>query len=121
MGESPEVWQNKLDRLDDAFLFTISLVGVLFTVVQVATEGITGLIEILPLLILGIAIPFYVGYIRGAIECKSVIERARGWVYLAVVVIAYFAFFTGTFGISQDVGLLLYFIIVTFGAFQSIT
>lgn len=98
----------KLDRLDNAFLFTISLVGLLFTIIQIYMEGITGLIEISPLLFLGIVLPFYIGYMRGAIEMDSVMERVRGWVYLAVGVGAYLAFFLAR--INQ----LLYLLLILF-------
>lgn len=77
-------FEKKLERLDTAFLFIISLVGLLFTIIQFAAEGIAGLLEILPLLVLGVVIPFYVGYVRGAIEDNSLIEKARGWVFLTV-------------------------------------
>lgn len=52
-------------------------------------EGTTGLVEISPLLFLGIVLPFYIGYLRGAIELDSVMERTRGWVYLAVGISTY--------------------------------
>jgi hypothetical protein len=83
----------KIERLDDAFLFMISLIGLLFTIIQIYMEGISGLIEISPLIFLGVLLPFYIGYLRGAIAIDSVIERIRGWVYLAVGVSTYLAFF----------------------------
>lgn len=83
----------RIERLDNAFLFIVGLVGLLFTITQVYMEGISGLIEISPLIFLGIFLPFYVGYLRGAIEVNSVIERIRGWVYLAVGMSTYLAFF----------------------------
>lgn len=87
--------EKRLDKLDDAFLFTISVVGLLFTIVQaIRTDG-TGLIEISPLLILGVALPFYIGYLRGAIY-DSLIERVRGWIYLIVGASAYCAFLSLT-------------------------
>lgn len=118
MVESPEERQKKIEKLDNAFLFVISLIGLLFTIIQFYREGVSGLIEIAPLLVLGTVVPFYIGYIRGAIECNTIIERVRGWVYLTVGVIAYFAFFIESFGVSFDVGLLVYFLIITFGAFS---
>jgi hypothetical protein len=93
-SELSENWEKKLEKLDNAFLFIISLVGLLFTIVQVYREGVNGLIEISPLLVLGVALPFYVGYIRGAIEYgDSLTERVRGWVYLTVGVNATLGFF----------------------------
>jgi hypothetical protein len=118
MGESPEERQKKIERLDNAFLFVISLIGLLFTIIQFYREGVSGLVEIAPLLVLGTVVPFYVGYIRGAIECNALIERVRGWVYLTVGVIAYFAFFIESFGVPNNLGFLVYFLILTFGAFS---
>lgn len=83
----------KMERLDNAFLFIVGLVGLLFTITQVYMEGILGLIEISPLIFLGVFLPFYIGYLRGAIEVDSAIERIRGWVYLAVGISTYLAFF----------------------------
>jgi len=82
-----------LDKLDDAFLFVISTVGLLFTIIQGYRANLTGIIEIIPLLFLGVFLPFYVGYIRGAVH-NSLIERVRGWIYLIVGVSAYCAFLT---------------------------
>jgi hypothetical protein len=115
MGGLSEGMEKKLEKLDNAFLFAIGLVGLLFTIVQTLKNGKIGLIEISPLLILGIVVPFYVGYVRGAIEYNSTIERIRGWVYFAIGVISYFAFSLESFGVSMDVGLWLYFILVSFG------
>lgn len=83
----------KLDKLDNAFLFVISLVGLFFTIIQVYMEGIMGLVEISPLLFLGVVLPFYIGYVRGAIGVDSVVERIRGWVYLVVGISTYLAIF----------------------------
>jgi hypothetical protein len=80
-----------LEKLDEAFLFSISLVSLAFTIIQVYQASLLGLIQIIPLLVLGVALPFYVGYLRGAIY-DSLIERLRGWVYLIVGVNAYCAF-----------------------------
>ena len=54
------------------------------------------LVEIIPLLFLGIVIPFCIGYIRGAISIvfinRSIVERMRGWVYLIMGVFGYFGY-----------------------------
>lgn len=80
--------KEKLDKLDNAFLFIISVLGLLVTIIQTYLSGTQGLIEALPLLVLGIPIPFYIGYIRGAISIsqddKQIVERLRGWGYLVV-------------------------------------
>jgi len=88
-------FERKLERLDDAFLFLLGFVGLVITIVQVYLFGssIIGLLETLPLIFLGIVMPFYVGYIRGTISIgllnRSFVERMRGWVYLIIGVSAY--------------------------------
>jgi hypothetical protein len=77
-------------KLDEAFLFIISIIGLLFTIVQVYLNQLNGIIQLIPLLILGVAFPFYIGFIRGAIQ-DSIVERLRGWIYLIVGVSAYCA------------------------------
>lgn len=118
MGGLLEGMEKKLEKLDNAFLFAIGLIGLLFTIVQTLRVGKNSLVEISPLLILGIVVPFYVGYVRGAIEYNSTIERIRGWVYFIIGVISYFAFSLESLGVPMDVGVWLYFILVTFGIFS---
>jgi hypothetical protein len=97
---SASEWTTKLEKLDDILLFTVSVVGLLFTVFQVLEGGINGLIEISPILVIGVGLPVYVGFVRGAIEFgNSITERLRGWVYLAVGITAYLAFFLLRYGI----------------------
>jgi len=87
--------KEKLDKLDNAFLFIISVLGLLVTIIQTFLSGIQGLIEAFPLLVLGIPIPFYIGYIRGTISIsqieKQIVERIRGWAYLLVGIGGYFS------------------------------
>jgi len=77
-------FERKLERLDDAFLFLLGFVGLVITVLQVYLFGtsLIGLLETFPLIFLGIVMPFYVGYIRGAISIhlinRSIVERMRG-------------------------------------------
>lgn len=106
-----------LDRLDDAFLFVLGVVGLLFTIIQVYQRAdLTSFAKISPLLVLGVALPFYVGYIRGAIR-NSLIERLRGWIYLVVGVSAYCALIS----ITPMMGLLSFsFFILIFITFISI-
>lgn len=108
---------NALDKLDEAFLFTIGFVGLIFTIIQVyQNSDIASFAQISPLLVLGIVLPFYVGYIRGAIY-NSLIERLRGWIYLVVGVSAYCALIT----ITSESGLLSFsFFIFIFLAIASI-
>jgi hypothetical protein len=83
----------KVDRLDNAFLFVLSSVGLLISFIQVRQESLSGLVEAIPFLLLGIILPFYVGYLRGAIEKDSLGERIRGWIYLIIGTISYFALY----------------------------
>jgi len=83
----------KADRIDNAFLFALSSIGLLISFIQIRQENLSGLIEAIPFLLLGIALPFYVGYMRGAIEKDSIGERIRGWIYLVIGTMSYFAFF----------------------------
>jgi hypothetical protein len=85
--------ENKVDRLDNAFLFALSSIGLLISFIQIRQENLSGLIEAIPFLLLGIVLPFYVGYMRGAIEKDSIGERIRGWIYLITGTISYFAIF----------------------------
>lgn len=90
----------KLDKLDDAFLFLLGLIGIVITVMQVYMLSITGLFEIIPLIFIGIIMPFYIGYLRGAISVtllnNSFIERLRGWIYLIVGSSAYVGYILST-------------------------
>lgn len=89
---------DRLDKLDDAFLFIVSFVGLLITILQASVFGtdVESLVGILPLLFLGMVIPLYIGYFRGAISIipvnYSVAERMRGWIYLIMGVSGYFGF-----------------------------
>jgi hypothetical protein len=92
---------HKVEKLDDAFLFSLSIIGLLIPIIQLLRNNeIVSLVQIIPLLILGVGLPFYVGYIRGAIN-DSLIDRLRGWIFLIVGVNTYFAFllFTSIAGV----------------------
>lgn len=71
----------------------LSIIGLLFSIIQLYIIGISGLVEISPLLFLGVLMPFYVGYVRGSISIvcleSALMERLRGWVYLAIGVSSY--------------------------------
>ena len=58
---------NRLDKLDDAFLFIVSFIGLLITIIQASIFGtsVQSLVEVLPLLFLGMVMPLYIGYFRG--------------------------------------------------------
>jgi hypothetical protein len=82
----------KADRLDDAFLFALSSIGLLISFIQIRQQNLDALVEAIPFLLLGILFPFIIGYIRGAMEKDSLSERVRGWIYFVVGTMSYFAF-----------------------------
>jgi len=83
----------KLEKLDAAFLFVLSFVGIIVSFLQVTVINLGAFIEALPFLTLGILLPFYVGYLRGAIEVDTVEERMRGWIYAIIGTTYYFGSF----------------------------
>jgi hypothetical protein len=85
--------QRKAESLDNGFLFAIGLVTFVITIVQINMGDPTQVLEAIPFIILGIVLPFVVGYFRGAIEFNSVEERLRGWIYFLIGTFSYFAFF----------------------------
>jgi len=84
---------NKIDKLDDAFLFALSSLGLIISFIQITMTESAEMIEALPFLVLGVGLPFYMGYLRGAIQTNSLNERMRGWIYLVIGTSSYFAFF----------------------------
>jgi hypothetical protein len=62
----------------------------------VTVIDLLSLIAGIPFLILGVVVPFYVGYIRGVIEIDTVEERIRGWIYSIIGT----NYFLGSFVIS---------------------
>lgn len=61
------------------------------------------IIYLLPLLLFWIALPFYIGYLRGAIKFDSIVERTRGWIYLIVGVSTYAALMSATIELPHDI------------------
>lgn len=84
---------NKIDKLDDAFLFALSSIGLIISFIQITMTESAEIIEAVPFLLLGIGLPFIVGYLRGAIQINSLNERMRGWIYFVIGTSSYFAFF----------------------------
>ena len=76
-------------KIDSLLLFAASLISLIFSITQWLMEGFEALLYILPLMLIMLVMPLYVGYIRGAITKDNVVERARGWTYLVVGVITY--------------------------------
>jgi hypothetical protein len=83
-SQLPQRDERKTEKLDAAFLFVLSFVGIIVSFLQVTVINLGAFIEALPFLVLGIVLPFYVGYLRGAIEVDTVQERMRGWVYALI-------------------------------------
>ena len=93
----------RLGKLDSLFLFIPTLLGIAFSLSQfylriVEQEAIVTVFT--PILILTVGIPIYIGYYRGGISLDSIVERARGWIYLAnsFLVYTYFLIATVFFG-----------------------
>ena len=78
---------SKLERMDRLLLFACGLYGIVTTLTQYL--GAKTWAAYIATLAFGVAMPVYVGYIRGAIIIDSVVERARGWIYLVFGTIAY--------------------------------
>lgn len=102
----------RLDRLDNAFLFVISAIGLLVTIIQGYSRGILGIVELIPILVLGVPLPFYIGYVRGAISLpqndEAIFERLRGWGYLTFGLGAYISILAPILPSLVPYGLILY-------------
>ena len=83
----------KLGKYDDAFLLSLGLVGLIISFIEIGKNSITETASAIPFLLLGILLPFTVGYLRGAIQQNSIEERMRGWIYFLIGTTSYFAFF----------------------------
>ena len=66
------------DKLDDALLFLIGSISILFGLFQVFLRSSSLPQFIIPVGLLAGVLPFYFGYIRGAIG-DSIADRYRGW------------------------------------------
>ena len=83
--------KDKVDKLDEGFLFAISLTNILFVMIQSFLSGVSFLLYSLPLLVMGVLLPFYFGYWKGALE-DSAIMRVKGWVYLYFGTVGYIVY-----------------------------
>lgn len=83
--------EGHLHSLDDAFLFLIGSVNFMFGALQAFVGGKDSFILFSPLLLAGLFYPFYTGYLGGAVERDSIVERIRGWIYFGVGAISYVA------------------------------
>jgi len=76
----------RLGKLDSLLLVIPTLFGIAFALSQyyLKTIGEVRLtITLVPILIVSVVYPVYIGYYRGAIKLNSIVERARGWIYVA--------------------------------------
>jgi hypothetical protein len=80
--------KNKLDKLDEAFLFLISLTSIIFALLQVVLTPPTLMVFTFILLVIGVLLPFYYGFWRGALEDDPLL-RSIGWVYLFLGIASY--------------------------------
>jgi Na+-transporting methylmalonyl-CoA/oxaloacetate decarboxylase gamma subunit len=66
----------------------IASAGFLFSVFEVILSNVSALLLYGPFLFSGVFYPFYVGYLRGAVDrscwTESVMQRVRGWVYFGL-------------------------------------
>lgn len=80
-----------MERFDEFLLFITSVLGLFFSFLY----SLLGYPEIVygffPLLIIGVVIPIYIGYVRGAILLDILEERVRGWIYFLIGVFYYSA------------------------------
>ncbi len=78
-----------MGKLDSALLFLSSTVGIIFAVIRAAISPSASIVTAIPLIILGIVLPFYYGYVRGALVRSSTVDRYRGWIFFLVGLGAY--------------------------------
>ncbi len=71
----------RFGKLDSALLFLSSSVGLVFAVTQSLIRPPTSLLAFAPVFLLGWALPFYYGYVKGSLVTDSIIDRFRGWTY----------------------------------------
>jgi len=75
----------RLGKLDSLLLLIPTLLGIAFSLSQyylrIVKEG--EIAVFISILILTAGLPIYIGYYRGGIILDSIVERARGWIYLA--------------------------------------
>lgn len=86
----------RLGKLDSLFLIIPTLFGIAYALLQYyfKTVGEIWIITLIPILIVSVGYPIYIGYYRGAIKLNSILERARGWIYMANGFVIYTLFIT---------------------------
>jgi hypothetical protein len=82
----------RVGKLDSALLFLISLIALIFGFLQTVVGGYVALLFSLPLLFIGWVLPFYIGFVRGALIHDSPTDRTRGWNYFILGVGTYLVY-----------------------------
>ncbi len=76
--------RGRINKLDSALLFLASSLSIAFALLQIMVGGGEAFFIILPALAIGWFLPFWIGYLYGAIINNSPLDRARGWIYLVL-------------------------------------
>jgi len=79
----------KLQNLDSLLLFLTSILGFFFSFIYVFFGYVEVALGFTPVIVLGLVIPIYVGYVRGGIIVDTLEERVRGWIYFVAGVTVY--------------------------------
>jgi hypothetical protein len=61
----------------------------MFAVIRTAVNPATSILTAIPLIFLGTVLPFYYGYVKGALVRSSTVDRYRGWIFFFVGLGAY--------------------------------
>ena len=73
-----------MQNLDSLLLFLSSGSSLFFSIIYLLLGYPELVLGFIPLLMLGLVVPVYVGYIRGAMILDTLEERVRGWIYFCV-------------------------------------
>jgi len=92
---------DKVQRADDLLLFTTAFFGILFSLFQSFIGGSESVLYFLPVLLMCVLMPTWVGYWRGAMILNSNLERVRGWKYLFSGLLACVAYEVGIMLVMQ--------------------
>jgi hypothetical protein len=108
--------RSRLESLDDAFLFAIGSTNIVLVFFQIVLRGLDAALLSMPLLVVGLLVPFYIGYLRGAIVVNNVLERIRGWIYFTAGTSVYAAGLAAIFLRGYgDLSLILYLLFYGIG------
>ena len=70
------------NNLDNSILFLCSILGIIFGFLEVYIGGPQSILYFVPILVIGMILPFFHGYLLGSVFLDSSIERVRGWLFL---------------------------------------